>query len=180
MAHGNHRHGVPQQIEPFRIAPRVKIVHQRAFNCPTALAVAEGGYRSRRTQQNRILPHLSQEFGAQNVAANPRFEKRLAGERWLCRRPLEELLQNWAKVVFAALKHGANQHPSGGDEEFLPQHSCFLKSFRTKWFNLKSSASKRLRRSSHRNASLRSHRRAAVVLEIPDAQFLGFVIARPP
>src|ERR1039457_919646 len=108
MAHGDHPRRVPQQIEPFRIAPRVKIVHHLAVNCPTALAVAEGGYRSRRTQQNRMLPHLSQEFGAQNVAADPRFEECLAGERWLGHRPLEELLPNWAKVGFAAPKHGAN------------------------------------------------------------------------
>src|SRR5581483_1016769 len=37
-----------QQVEPFAVTPGVEVVHSLSIDCPTALAMAEGGQRSDR------------------------------------------------------------------------------------------------------------------------------------
>src|SRR5438552_18903546 len=75
--------------------------------------------------------------------------------------------------------HRAEQHSSSNSEEFPPELPGQLEPIGTKWLDLKTCTRQSLRGRSHRRTCIRRHRRAAVILEISNRNFLQLIAVRP-
>src|SRR2546427_11854775 len=75
--------------------------------------------------------------------------------------------------------HRAEQHSSSNSEEFPPELPGQLEPIGTKWLDLKTCTRQSLRGSSHRRTRIRRHRRATVILEISNRNFLQLIAVRP-
>src|SRR5579864_7023258 len=150
-----------------------------AIDLPFAFAVVEGGNRCRGAQQDGILLCLLKELHAGNVATRPRVQKRAGGQRRLCGRPIEELLQDRAEIVLAAFEHGANQHSARCDKKLTPDYSGFLEYVGPKWFDLETDVAQGFGGGAHSCSRFRGHWGAAIVFEITDAELPDFFVAGP-
>src|SRR6266852_5767828 len=179
MPDRNHRCGNAQQVEEFRIAPGIEIVDGLAFNLPTALSVPEGGDRRRGAQENGILLHLCEEARAQQIALDPGIEQSSSGVGWFGRRPFQKLLEDGTEIGIFFLEHRPHKHSAGDHEELVPELPGFFESLRLEWFHSKSSAAQGFCGFADGGTGFWSDRRAAIVFEITDFEFLGFLVARP-
>src|SRR5437763_3200930 len=77
VAHRDHGRRIDEQVEPLGITPRVQILNSLAIKGPASFSVAKSGDRRRGTKQNRVLPHLHENFSAQRIPTKPGLEQQV-------------------------------------------------------------------------------------------------------
>src|ERR1700730_16781117 len=93
--------------------------------------------------------------------------------------PTAKFFEHRTQIIFTAPGHRTEHHSASDTKQLPPEVAGELESFRPKRFYLKARMPQGYGCSPYRRARFRRHRRAAIILEITDADALQIVTSGP-